>query len=541
MQTGYTAPTDQGDESEQDTGSGGLCFTLVAAQTNPSVTFPEILMQWERFVEGYGSHYTEQLSPQLRRREAGLLNLKLDDPVLGQLVAMKGAPYIPGVAPKFMGDVLESDIPRRSGATSTSSSAPLLMCYGLPHFAAELGDVGYLRSLLRLFPRGFPLHWLPSQPNNGHHDTFAKSGPQHMNDPIEAIRATEWFSLDTAQLPSQTPRRSTELHSFEWIAAQCPDHYGLYLSHLASFRGHIAFINFLVSTLGASFVLEEQQCTAPISMLYTWGAQRYTTGLNATQCAVGGQQVALLEWIEAEHPLTMRAMHAKSTVDALTIAAMFCEDKADVFDFFLSRNMSPISVLHTTNAENLASNHARTQNGVGGVWGQSIECSGVLRIIFAAAEVGNVAVLRWFDKAVGRADVRLMCDSHGTTILHHCARGCSTKVLETLLPASQLDDTAAMEATESRWTPLDPLWVDMEDNKGRTPAMWCVMSARKSKSVIETLEVLRRAGSDWPRSRRNGASLLDVATQFVSRHSKIVRYIHAHMRLNSNSASSNSK
>ncbi|KPI88626.1 hypothetical protein ABL78_2294 [Leptomonas seymouri] len=327
----------------------------------------------------------------------------------------------------------------------------------------------------------------------------------------------------------QAPGRPAELHSFAQIAAQCPDHFGLYLSHLAGLRGHIAYIVFLIETLGAEFVLQKQRCVPPISTSYAWGAQRYLNGLNATQCAIAGQQIALLEWMEKEHSFALQELRTKAIMDALMVAVMSKDGGTDVFDFFLARNM-PFNTLFTADLESVSDKHVGAHRSVVGVWNQDLQDSGILRLLFAAAEVGNDGVLRWFDAALGRTDIRQLCDSHGATILHHCARGHNAPLLETLLPASAKDCGTTLEAGGIRWGPLNPVWVDVEDDQGRTPAMWCVMSAKHSKAAIETLEVLRKAGSNWPRRQQNGVSLLDVATRFVSRHSKLVRYLKAHIQ-----------
>ncbi|KPA81956.1 hypothetical protein ABB37_03144 [Leptomonas pyrrhocoris] len=528
----------QGDahRTSQSAGCDDLCFTLAAAEADPNVTFPEILTLWESFVEGYGAYYAEQLSPDLRRREAALLNYKLEDPVLGQLAAMKGGSQSRKKTPKYIADVLQLDTQESARSHPTNyameggpSSTPFA-CYGLLHFSAELGDVDYLHSLFHRFPHGFPLRWLSTPSGFDRDDRFGDGGLFGEARTSSNFGVTGCTTSDSAHQTHQTQGRRTELRSFAQIAAYCPDHLGLYLSHLAGMSGHIAYIAFLISVLGADFVLREQRCVPPISTAYTWGIQRYMSDLNATQCAVAGQQVALLEWIEKEHPHALQKLHARKTLDALMIAAMSKDDSTDILDFFLSRDMPPIRSLLTVETTSASAERVGMHRGVAGVGNQDLQNSGILRLLFAAAEVGNAGVLRWFNGVLGKTDVRQLCDSHGATILHHCARGRNAPLLETLLPASVEDGGAASKTGELFWRPLDPLWVDVEDDQGLTPATWCVMSARRSKDAVDTLEVLRKAGSNWPRQRQNGVSLLDVATRFVSRHSKLARYITMHIQ-----------
>lgn len=526
-----------GVKASQQEATTELCFTLVAARARPCITFPEILMQWESFVADYGAHYTELLSPRLRRSEAALLNWKLADPVLGQLAAISGASSSPNGTSEFIADVLKSDtrraagVGRCDGSRSERERCATCACYGLPHFAAELGDLGYLDALLREFPRGFPLRWLSSPPSLGCYERGAGAEADESSPSMDVSGSAEPVLPTPIQHIHRPSWRSVELHSFEDIAAKYPDHLGQYLSHLASFRGHTAFMDFLVRAFGASFVLKEQRCAAPLSTNYTWGVQRYIRGLNATQFAVAGQQIALLEWIEAEHPSALHSLSANTTVSALIIAAMLTDHRADVFNFFRTRNLFPMSDLLTLTIDSGASGQACGRGRGIGSRTSSLGSTALVRILFAAAEVGNGVVLKWFDEALGRADVRLLCDQHGTTILHHCARGCSVAMLAALLSVPAQGNALSDEGGgELRWPALDPFWVDVEDDRGRTPAMWCVMGAHRSSHVVETLEVLRRAGSDWPRARRGGVSLLDVATRFVSRHSKIARYLRQHMQ-----------
>lgn len=512
--------------------SGDTCFSLAATEFNPDLTVPEILAQWELFVEKYGVNYTEQLSPSLRRREAALLNSKLDDPVLGLLAGMKSA--TPGLksVPTYIAEVLQSETRNRSalhkGAApyETARRSPSIACYGLPHFSAELGDVTYLQSLLRQLPQGFLMRWFSTPPDShvgvdAAERAFAHAGIQESASCAEGGAVCGFFD--------STPQRPTRC-SFEQVAIEYPDHFGLYLSHLAALNGHIEYLQFLASILGEKFVLQEQCCAAPISSSFSWGVQRYTTGLTAVQCAVAAQQVTLLEWIATTYPEALRKMRPRQTLDALTMAAMAPDDKTDVFDFFVSHSMPPLNQLEAGNKDRDCGPRSRPRDGAVGVYDEVLQEAGVLRLLFAAAEVGNVNVLRWFDMALGSCGVRELCDVHGVTILHHCARGRNAKLLEVLLPpAATLNKTVSSNG-ESPWSSLDPRWVDVEDDQGRTPAVWCVMGSKKNKGCVETLEVLRRAGSQWPRQRHDGVSLFDVAIQNVSRHSKLARYIKAHMQ-----------
>lgn len=513
-----------------------MCFTLISAEANPTVTFPEILAQWESFLEGHGGHYAKRLSPSLQCPEAALLNLKLEDPVLGQLAAMRSAPHLLSGVPKAIADVLRFDAQRetrlqqRHDPTWSGDGLRPLACYGLPHFSAELGDMGYLHSLLRQYPRGFPLRRFSTPSTHDRLGRDAEDVPDFVTWPRGHPSAAEPMNVDAAPQMCRSPEPSLELYSFEWVAVHCPDHFGLYLSHLAAQQGHIAYMKHLIDALGAAFVLQEQRCVPPISPSFVWGPQRYMSGLNATESAVAGQQVTLLEWIEGEYPSVLQSMHTKTTMRALLAAAMSPDDQTRVFDFFLTRNMSPISALCETRLEGLWAERMGVRGVVGGVSVSKLQESGILQLLFAAAEVGNAEVLQWFDEALGEIDVRRLCDSHGVTILHHCARGHNAQLLEMLLPSCARGCDAALDVNGSRWSPLNPLWVDMEDDQGRTPAMWCVMSAGRTKGVIETLEVLRRAGSKWPQQRQDSVSLLNIAARLVSRHSRLVRYLRVHIR-----------
>lgn len=171
------------------------------------------------------------------------------------------------------------------------------------------------------------------------------------------------------------------------------------------------------------------------------------------------------------------------------------------------------------------------------VWSCELEEAGILRMVFAAAEAGNVGVLRWFDDALGDTDVRRLCDRHGTTVLHHCARGLHAAAMAALLSitvATSCTDSLQTQGSAPRssplWTPLDPTWIDVEDSDGRTPAVWCVLSRSKKGRGVEMLEVLRNAGSDWPRRRHNGLSLFEMAAQEHSHHTKLMHYLKLHIQ-----------
>jgi hypothetical protein len=270
-----------------------------------------------------------------------------------------------------------------------------------------VGDVTYLHDL-RQFPCGFPLQWLSTSQRPPLNKKVAQS------ELFGDVHVTSNFGADL-QCFQQSSRLSTALYPFEWVATECPDHFGLYLSHLATLRGHIEYTQFLMAAFGAEFVLQEQKCALPISTAFTWGASRYMTDLNATQCAAATQQVALLERIEKEYPWALGSMESHTTLNALTAAAISIEDRTDVLEFFPKRNMPPLDTLRRVNTSPPSASWRRRHGGVG-VHNQTLEESGVLRLLFAVAEMGDANVLRWFNEGIGGGGARQICDSHGATI-----------------------------------------------------------------------------------------------------------------------------
>ncbi|KAG5476474.1 hypothetical protein LSCM1_04181 [Leishmania martiniquensis] len=530
-------------------------FTLKTVRANPMISFPEILMQWEHFValdSGQGAGF---VSARHNCSEAGLLNLKLQDNVLASLAAMCGTPVSIGRVPRRVADVLKSEWRARDMQQASNDTgafgAPLLhrtpkspMCYTLLHFSAELGDVAYVQALLTHYPSGFPLRWLSSPMR------AALAYPAFtMHDREEAARGMSFQPLPA--LPAPPPAMPSELGtdvyacadadlcSFQWVAEHCPDHTGMYPCHLAAARGNVQYLDYLVSLLGAAAVLKGQLCSPPASPLNMWGSLRYLTRLSAAQCALAFHQVEVLEWIEVVHPFALDEMNSKTLVHALVAAAIHKDDLTGAFSFLRTRAMEPLCMLDTVSTSARASrDKAAVSTPSHRVRSPELEEAGIFHMVFAAAEAGNVGVLHWFDSALGDMDLRRLCDQRGATVLHHCARCSCAAAMATLLsiatPISGTDSLQSQgEAPRSppRWTPLDPAWIDVEDGEGRTPAVWCVVNRSKKGGAVEMLEVLRNAGSDWPRRQYNGLSLFEIAAQRHSRHSKLMRYLKQHVQI----------
>ncbi|KAK7194372.1 hypothetical protein NESM_000353200 [Novymonas esmeraldas] len=490
-------------------------FTLEAARAHPMISFPEILTLWDRHVAVDGAPGARNGSPDFCPAEAALLNGKLDDHVLATFAAMEGVPPSIDTAPMSVAHALRSDLwVEGSPAVPVDLSAALVpqlpMCYTLLHFSAELGNLAYVRALRESSPSGFSLKWF-STPVEGN-----ARCPDDLDGAADAL-------VSAAHAPWQ-PALRVPRYLFEWVAEHCPDHRGMFLAHLAAAHGHAPYLGFLVGLLGARTVLEEQRCASPASPLNTWGLQRYLPRLSAVECAVAFHQTAVLEWVEVEHPHALEEMSSHTLMNAMVAAAMHGDDLTDTFSFFRTRSMDPLSLLDGSS--------------VRGVGGAELEAAGLVRVVFAAAEAGNVGVLRWFDECLGRTDVRLLRNRQGATVLHHCARGGKFAAMGTLLArctAVSRGDAAPQHqgdtgSPSSYWAPLDPAHVDVEDREGRTPAMWCVMGGGNRAREVEVLEELRNAGSDWPVRLHNGLSLFTIASRYHSRHTRLMRYLQRHCR-----------
>ncbi|KAG5476200.1 hypothetical protein LSCM4_05160 [Leishmania orientalis] len=532
-------------------------FTLKTVRANPMISFPEILRQWEHLVALEGQQGTDYISLHLPCSETGLLNLKLEDGVLASLAAMCGTPPSIDKVPKHVVDVLKSDF--RVGDTREASSdaggfrAPFLhrtpkspICYTLLHFSAELGDVAYVQALLTHYPSGFPLRWLSSPMRAGldypaptMDDREERAGGMcfQLFPPLSAPAAAMASELGT----NVYAWANAELYPCKWVAEHCPDHTGMYLCHLAAARGNVQYLDYLVGLLGATTVLSRQRCSPPASPRNTWGPLRYLPLLSATQCALAFHQITVLEWIEVVHPFALEKMERKTLLHALVAAAIHKDDLTGAFSFLRTRSMEPLSMLDTVSAS--ASVRASREKVGASKLSQrmcspELEEAGIFHIVFAAAEAGNVGVLHWFDGALGDTDLRRLCDQRGATVLHHCARCSRAAAMATLLPvATATSGTGSLQRqgeapwSPPRWTPLDPAWIDVEDSDGRTPAVWCVVGRAKKGGATEVLEVLRNAGSDWPRRRHNGLSLFEIAAQQHSRHTKLMRYLKCHIQI----------
>lgn len=483
-----------------------------------------------------------------------LLNLKLEDGLLASLAAMCGTPLPIDKVLQHVADALRSDFwvgnYREAPSALRVSRAPLShrapklpACYTLLHFSAELGDVAYLQALLTHYPSGFPLRWF-SSPMRADHG-YPTPAMLAVGEPASDVGLQPFSGLSPPPpaMPSESGAEvyaaaNTELYPCEWVSEHCPDHTGMFLCHLAAARGNVQYLDYLVGLLGAATVLKEQRCAPPVSPLNTWGPLRYLPRLTAAQCALAFHQTAVLEWIEVAHPFALEEMDPRTLVHALVAAAIHKDDLTGAFSFLRTRSMEPLSILDFVPASVGAS---RAQMGVSktsqSVWSCELEEAGILRMVFAAAEAGNVGVLRWFDDAFGDTDVRRLCDRHGATVLHHCARGLHAAGMAALLSitvAASWADSLQMQGTAPRspplWTPFDPTWIDVEDSDGRTPAVWCVNGRSKKGREVEMLEVLRNDGSDWPRRRHNGLSLFEMAAQKHSHHTKLMRYLKLHIQ-----------
>ncbi|GET89536.1 hypothetical protein, conserved [Leishmania tarentolae] len=532
---------------------GQIYFTLEAVRTHPMISFPEILTQWEHFLELDGDRDDDYVSSHLSCSEMALLNIKLEDGLLASLAAMRGTPPPIDKVPKHVVDVLRSDFLvgdcQQAPNTLHAFRAPLShraskfpACYTLLHFSAELGDMEYVQALLSRYPSGFPLRWLSSPMRTGE---VYPTPLLAVDKPASGVGFWPFSALSPRPLamPLESgaevcARTNTELYPSEWVSEHCPDHTGMYLCHLAAARGNVQYLDYLVGLLGAVTVLKEQRCARPASPLSTWGPLRYLPDLTAAQCALAFHQTAALEWIEMAHPFALEQMERRTLANALVAAAMHRDDLTGSFSFLRARSMEPLHVLDLVSTSVSAScAKVGASRPSQRVWSSELEEAGILHIVFAAAEAGNVGVLRWFDDALGATDIRWLCDRRGTTVLHHCARGLHTAAMEALLSI-----TAAALSTVSvqmhggalrsplLWTPLDPTWIDVEDSDGRTPAVWCVFGRSRKGREVEILEVLRKAGSDWPRRRHNGLSLLEIAGQEHSHHTRLMRYLKHHIR-----------
>ncbi|CAG9576497.1 conserved hypothetical protein [Leishmania major strain Friedlin] len=529
-------------------------FTLETVRAHPMISFPEILTQWEQFLAFDGDKDADHVSQHLCCSEMALLNLKLEDGLLASLAAMCGTPPPIDKVPRHVADALRSDFCsgnyRKVPGALHVCRAPLShrapkspACYTLLHFSAELGDVAYVQALLAHYPSGFPLRWLSSPMHAG--QGYPTPAMLAVEEPARGVGFQPFSALSPppSVMPSESEaevyaRANTELYPCKWVSEHCPDHTGMYLCHLAAARGNVQYLNYLVGLLGAATVLKKQRCAPPVSPLNTWASLRYLPRLTAAQCALAFHQTAALEWIEAAHPFALEEMDRRTLVHALMAAAIHKDDLTGAFSFLRTRSMEPLGILDFVPASVGAS---RAEMGASkpsqSVWSCELDEAGILRMVFAAAEAGNVGVLRWFDDALGDTDVRWLCDRHGTTVLHHCARGLHAAAMAALLSitvATSCTDSLQKQGSAPRspplWTPLDPTWIDVEDSDGRTPAVWCVLSRSKKGRGVEMLEVLRNAGSDWPRRRHNGLSLFEMAAQEHSRHTKLMQYLKLHIK-----------
>ncbi|KEG11035.1 hypothetical protein DQ04_03041060 [Trypanosoma grayi] len=222
------------------------------------------------------------------------------------------------------------------------------------------------------------------------------------------------------------------------VALSIHDGEGRFLSHLAAQYGHLSFLMCLVERLGATVVLG--QCISLSDV--TAGVP----SLDVYETAFVYGQVPLLEWIDKFHP-----RHAFGVSDS---NALRCVQRASAYG-------QVRSLEHFTRCHGTAS---RTT---------------LCEALYPAAEAGADVVLNFLLETLGEGIV-WRSSKTGATILHHAARFGRTSLLDVFFQRYNVRQH-----------------VDDRDDRGRTPAMWCVLGGKKPRNIA-FLERLLELGSRWP-------------------------------------------
>lgn len=486
--------------------SRDFLFVRSVLRTKQSVFFNEVLLLWKAIVDTAArpgsAHVASAFFDLMSLREIQLLNSKLNDEDF--TCPKMSLPCCPsdftqqrrqttsathGIAERWGLDEDQAAWddtalygtgshpavhPTEKTVTVTVPPGELFRFYSAAHFAAELGSVQLLRFLAEQLRPGLTMA--------SHPYTNCTHVPPYVAPVLESS-------------PPATPA----CVSFDWVGCRGMDYTGSYMSHCAARAGSVDVLAFLVARFGADLVLLQQR-QGPSLRPNQWGPSLYMKGLTPGGAALAVGQTVTLEWLNRHHPQSLTLPHADLR-NALVSAAL--QDCSAAFAFAWHHDLLP---LHEVSVVEDAAEVLR---------------SCVLdTAYFAAAEAGSATVLDWFVDTFGEGIVECVRDSHGATVLHHCARGGQAAVLRALL----------QRAAKSAYG--GARLVDTPDNRGRTPAMWCVMgSGRKGKRVVDTLEALREAGSSWAAgTAENQRTLLGLARRHHAPHSKVWRYLQRLMK-----------
>ncbi|EPY29298.1 hypothetical protein STCU_04626 [Strigomonas culicis] len=464
----------------------------------PQATFLDIINEWEAASTGENR---DALLRKMLLREVQLLNLKAND----QSEVFEGARIKPTHLPNATPPLFLEALPYAGGTAEGSRKpaemdAPLRPTFGAAEVTVEPVPSDSSRPPADDAALYSTSGWLRKRPD----PSFCQYSVAHFAAELGDLALLQFVAEqladsvpfsppDQEEPPGQT--RQEQQVAFAWLVRHGYDFNGCALSHLAAAQGNVAVLQYLVEHFGAEIILNRQQRkrpnTPPKSVL--WGADAHMEGLNAVGTAMLHGQTEVLRWLHAHYPSVIALMPPAELQHVLTAAALR-EDSANTFAFLAERGIIRAK-------DGVSASEAVSQNGLGPA-------------LVAASEAGHLHLLQWFMRTFG-ADVLMVAGNQGATPLHHCARGSRASVLRALL----LGDSSLMLTST-----VD---VDVPDRRGRTPAMWCVLSnACKKKHMIDTLEVLRQAGSSWPSYRDfSGNTLLDVAQTNSSPFSMICQYL----------------
>lgn len=471
-------------------------FVQRLLQSDPSLHFDEIVAAWDDATSEAGPKSLSGVSlPEIQ-----LLNGKLLDcfdrprlkPALRNALAVN-----PPAQDGFLGDGLFTmrNSPSMGMILADAGGHPPggdIRFYSPLHYAAELGSTDLL-DFLRGLEGGIPVE----------------------------VRLDQCCSVPDRHGPQRLP-------AFDWVACCAADAGGYTVAHRAAASGHVNVLTYLVEAYGADNILNASRLRPIPGAAGSGGfrgGEKHTVGRNVAFVALWAGQLSVVDWLRAHHPEYVQ--FTPHFVCCVLIAAALA-NCVGTFEYFMRHRLFPISfavcptVGHGScrssgaHASELVSDASAPDNTLTlfdcllleGTKSVLTACA-CFAAVHAAAEAGSDRVIFWFIAHFGE-EVLWVGDTHGATCLHHCARGGHTQLLATLL--------AQFPAAAER--------VDVVDNRGRPPAVWCVLGGGRGKHVVATLQLLQQHGSQWTLHRDAGhQSLLDVARQRYSKFSRVVKYI----------------
>ncbi|CAD2221250.1 hypothetical protein ADEAN_000878100 [Angomonas deanei] len=442
-----------------------------AAETG-GIPFYNILARWITVAENEDEESHREILSKVPLLERQLLNLKVNDPcfIPGSIkptvykevkagLEDEEVPNTESASPDWGNEFFLSSAPTAVNSQNWHTYDPKISqqfpgqffnCFSIAHFAAELGDIDWMKEIASTY-------------------SYTSTG-------------IPYFSAHHIKYNSVPEKYPT----FNLLATSGFDFNGCLPCHLAAGSGNVPILSFLMEQFTAETVLNAQKGRSVRSSL--WGSEVHRHDLNTIGCAICESQINVLEFLYSNHRNFIRSLKGEQIDCALTSCTLN-DDNTDCFDFLLRKNIitpplddeSPVSAL--------------LRNNCGGSFG-------------AASEAGHINILLWMAEVFGD-EILISPGKEGATALHHCARGCNAPVLRKLLERESVRQ-----------------YVDAPDDRGRTPALWCIMSRHRSGKVVDTLKVLREAGSEWRSTQdRNGNSIIEVASRYVSPFSKVMRYL----------------